>query len=150
LGLIVLVAHLLGILTSIHALMTVRTSQGTIAWLVSLNTFPYGAVPAYWVFGRSKFQGYVIERRARDQWTDQEAPRVAAELDPVIPDFARSPGAALAGQRLARLPYLGGNEVELLIDGEATFESIFDGIDRAREYVLVQFYIVHDDRVGRE
>jgi cardiolipin synthase len=150
LGLIVLAAHVLGILTSIHALMTVRTSQGTIAWIVSLNTFPYGAVPAYWVFGRSKFQGYVIERRTRDQWTDQEARRVAAALDPLIPDFARSPGAALAGQRLARLPYLGGNEVELLIDGEATFESIFDGIDRARDYVLVQFYIVHDDRVGGE
>ena len=92
----------------------------------------------------------MIERRARDQWTDAEALRIAAELDPLIPDFARSPGAALAGQRLARLPYLGGNEVELLIDGDATFDSIFSGIDRAREYVLVQFYIVHDDRVGKE
>jgi cardiolipin synthase len=150
LGLILLVAQVLGALTSIHALMTVRTSQGTIAWIVSLNTLPIGAVPAYWVFGRSRFQGYVIERRAKDQWTDPEARRIAAQLDPLIPDFARSPGAALAGQRLARLPYLGGNEVELLVDGEATFDSILRGIDRARDYVLVQFYIVRDDRIGGE
>ena len=43
-------ADLLGALTSIHAILGVRTSQGAIAWVVSLNTFPYVAVPAYWVF----------------------------------------------------------------------------------------------------
>ena len=149
-GWILFAAHVLGLVTSIHALMTVRTSQGTIAWIVSLNTLPLAAVPAYWVLGRSKFQGYVIERRARDQWTTDEARRIAAKLDPMIPDFARAPGAALAGQRLARLPYLGGNQVELLVDGEATFESIFDGIEAAGRYVLVQFYIVRDDQLGRE
>src|SRR5204862_5731209 len=55
--------HLLGALTSIHAIMSVRTSQGAIAWAVSLNTFPYVAVPAYWVFGQSDFEGYVVLRR---------------------------------------------------------------------------------------
>jgi cardiolipin synthase len=143
-------AHLLGLATSVHALMTVRTSQGTIAWIVSLNTFPVVAVPAYWVFGRSRFQGYVVERRARDRENDPEARRVVELLAPLVPDPARSPGAAFAVQRLAHFPYLSGNEVELLVDGEATFRSLFDGIERAREYVLVQFYIVRDDRVGRE
>ena len=38
--------------------MTNRTAQGAIAWGVSLNTFPYLAVPLYWVFGRSQFKGY--------------------------------------------------------------------------------------------
>ncbi|HET9767575.1 MAG TPA: cardiolipin synthase, partial [Thermoanaerobaculia bacterium] len=146
---IVLAAHLLGLLTSVHALMTVRTAQGSIAWIVSLNTFPWLAVPAYWVLGRSKFQGYVIERRERDQLTDPDARRIADRLAPLVPEFARAPGAALAGQRLAKLPYLDGNEVELLIDGEATFASLLAGVDRARKDLLVQFYIVHDDRIGR-
>lgn len=34
--------------------------------------------------------------------------------------------------------------------GEATFASIFAGIDSARDYVLVQFYIVRDGELGRE
>ena len=46
-----------------RAIMEVRTAQGTIAWVIALNTVPYVSVPAYWVFGRSKFQGYVIARR---------------------------------------------------------------------------------------
>ena len=40
--------------------------------------------------------------------------------------------------------------MELLIDGDATFASIFDGIEQARDYLLVQFYIVKDDGLGRE
>jgi cardiolipin synthase len=42
-----------------------------------------------------------------------------------------------------------GNRVDLLVDGEATFDSILDGIARARHYVLVQFYMIHDDGLGR-
>ena len=56
--------HVVGFGSSIHAVMSARTSQGSIAWAVVLNTFPYLAVPAYWVFGRSQFEGYVTARRA--------------------------------------------------------------------------------------
>jgi cardiolipin synthase len=59
--------HTLGIVSSAHALMTVRTSQGAIAWAMSLITFPYAALPLYWIFGRNKFQGYVNARRKVDQ-----------------------------------------------------------------------------------
>jgi len=59
---VILVAHLIGFATSLHALMATRTAQGSVAWMVSLNTLPYVAVPAYWIFGRSKFQGYVSLR----------------------------------------------------------------------------------------
>src|SRR3954470_6463356 len=62
-ALLIACCHLLGALTSIHAIMSVRTSQGAVAWAVSLNTFPYVGVPAYWVFGRSSFEGYVTLRR---------------------------------------------------------------------------------------
>lgn len=39
-ALILGVAHLLGRLSSFHALMGTRTPQGAVAWIVSLNTFP--------------------------------------------------------------------------------------------------------------
>ena len=58
-AIVVVLFHVLGLLSSIHAVMTARTAQGAIAWGVSLNTFPYVAVPAYWVLGRRSFEGYV-------------------------------------------------------------------------------------------
>src|SRR5688572_403343 len=123
-ALLLLAAHVLGFVLSLHALMTVRTAQGTIAWVVSLNTMPIVAVPAYGVFGRSSLEGYVVQRQSRDLLTHPQALALAERLTPLIPDFAHQPGSALAGQRLARLPYLRGNAVELLVDGEATFKSL--------------------------
>jgi cardiolipin synthase len=146
----VLLSHILGALTSVNAVMQVRTSQGAIAWAVSLNTLPYVAVPAYWVFGRSDFKGYVTLRRTyraelSDFWETFES--TLRERDLVVdPDR----GSPLVTERLAKLPATVGNDAELLIDGEATYQSIFEGIARAKDYVLVQFYIIRDDSVGRE
>ena len=53
-GFLILLFHLLGLISSFHSVMSTRTSQGTIAWVISLNTFPYIAVPAYWILGRTK------------------------------------------------------------------------------------------------
>src|SRR4029453_10089599 len=88
---ILLIAHVLGLVTSIHALMTVRTSQGSIAWIVSLNTLPLAAFPAFGVLGPSRFQGYVIGRRARPLETDPAAREIVRRLEPLVPEFLRSP-----------------------------------------------------------
>lgn len=149
-SIVVFLAHLAGALTSVRAVMETRTSQGAIAWVVSLNTFPYIAVPAWWVFGRSKFEGYVSARqKAHLEMTDRSREYLAQLKERgllAMPDRDR----ALLVEKLAKLPFTQGNDAELLIDGEATFRSILDGIDKARKYVLVQFYILRDDRIGRE
>jgi cardiolipin synthase len=48
------------------------------------------------------------------------------------------------------MPFFAGNSSRLLIDGDATFAAIFDAIESADDYVLVQFYIVEDDNLGRK
>ena len=150
-ALVLVLFHVLGFISSINAVMSARTSQGTIAWVVSLNTFPYLAVPAYWIFGRSQFQGYVTARQEDhlgllDSLETDAADRLSGLLVPEEEILA----AGRAAQRLATLPFLRKNAAELLIDGEATFASILAGIDRARDYILFQFYIVKDDQLGRE
>jgi cardiolipin synthase len=137
-------------MSAVHAVMSSRTPQGSIAWAVSLLTFPYVAVPAYWVFGRDKFNGYVLARQeelqALDDLIRRANTRVAVSADL---GHERSP-TVHAAEKMARLPMTGSNKTSLLIDGEATFSSIFEGIDAAEDYILVQFYIVRDDVLGRE
>lgn len=149
-ALIVFVFHLLGALSSVDAVMSVRTSQGAIAWAVSLNTFPYLAVPTYWVLGRSRFHGYVIDRRGKLR----EIAGVTEEASVATREFLLDPGdisaATQAAHDLVGISTLRGNAVELLIDGDETFTSLLAGIDAAQEYILFQFYIVHDDEIGRE
>lgn len=142
--------HVLGVVSSVNALMSTRTSQGAIAWIVSLNTFPYLAVPAYWILGRSRFEGYVVARQNEDHAVYDSVSYVASELEAFLPEREDEHGRIQAAERLAKIPFVDGNHVELLIDGDATFESIFAGIDRAEEYIMVQFFIVKNDELGRE
>ncbi len=149
LGWVVVLIQLLGIASAIRAVMQARTPQGAVAWAVALISFPYVALPLFWIFGRSKFEGYVIERRL-DLYEAgpiaKEAHRALMERGLHIEtDHARE----LPFERLAKLPFTTGNDAELLIDGEATFASIFAGIEKARDYVLVQYYILRDDATGR-
>ncbi len=130
--------------------MEVRTAQGAIAWVVALNTMPYVSVPAYWMFGQRRFQGYVLQRRTAVARIDPTLFRVREHF--AGSELLASPERqqALLVERLARLPFTTGNDVELLIDGPATFASIFDGIEQAAAYVLVGYYILRHDAVGRE
>lgn len=147
-ALLLLGAHALGFISSVQALLSARTSQGAIAWIVSLNTFPYVAVPAWWVFGRSKFEGYVLGRRAEDSELGAALAAKIARVAPHAVELASERGGIEALERLADLPFLGGNRVELLIDGERSFASIFAGIEAARDYVLVLSYMIKSDGVG--
>jgi len=149
-ALVVVMFHVLGFLSSIHAIMSTRTEQGAIAWAVALNTFPYAAVPAYWVLGRSRFQGYVSARQGEmDEIAGVTDAARAAVREYMLPPEMVSP-TAHAAEALAGVPSLRGNAVELLVDGDATFASILEGIDAADDYVLFQFFIVRDDEIGRE
>ncbi len=149
--------HLIGIILLyaasaaciVHAIMDTRTSQGAVAWVIGLVSFPLLVLPLYLIFGRRKFLGYVQARRLK---TDQL--HKLEELGHVLcPQSDHRPDAGLgtieALESLARMPFTKGNGVTLLVDGEATFEAIFAEIDRAESYVLVQFYIFRDDGLGQ-
>ncbi len=146
---IMLLFHVLGALSSLDALMSSRTSQGSIAWIISLNTFPYVSVPAYWIFGRSKFQGYVISRRETDSdlWLKHQLKM--STVDRFQLQNSRLRGSLQALESLAKMPVLTGNEVEYLIDGQEKFDSIFAGIRAAEHYVLAQYYIIRNDEIGQ-
>ncbi|MEA2117450.1 cardiolipin synthase [Halovibrio sp. HP20-50] len=147
LGTSILLIHLLGIMSAIMALMSSRTSQGAVAWIISLLTFPYVALPAYWFFGRPRFYGYVSARGQRDTVLRRVLVRYR---DNVLPYVAPSSNADIqAVEQLAMMPLTHGNRATLLINGQATFDSLFDGIDRAEHYILMQFFIVRNDALGQ-
>lgn len=142
-----LLFHALGIAHVVHALMNVRTSQGTIAWIVSLLAVPWLAVPVYWLTGKTRFSGYVRARRGEDA----ELRKLADDMHRRLRHYEIKPDDAFgrAAEVLGGLPFTRGNELTLLIDGEETFEAIFKAIAAAEEYLLVNFFIVKNDRVGR-
>ncbi|WFB36128.1 cardiolipin synthase [Kiritimatiellota bacterium B12222] len=145
-----LLAHIGGVISSFHALMGTRTPQGTVAWIVSLNTFPVIAVPAYWILGRNNFNGYVSARQENDRDLKGIVETLVQKHPHAFSNVSTDHPSASAAEELARIPILKGNRVDLLIDGTDTFDSIFAGIAAAKRYVLVEFFIVKDDVLGRK
>jgi len=160
LGTLVAVAHVLGAIAACHAILNTRTSQGAIAWAVSLVSMPYLTVIPYLFLGRSRFKGYVDARRVEYEILRQQHGEMTAHAHGAAPSAAHGdaaggalldqlgPHAITALSSLARMPFMGGNHVRTLVNGEATFAAIFDAIEAARHYVLVQFFIVRDDALG--
>jgi len=144
-----LLSYALGLINAVHAVMHARTPQGAIAWSISLITLPFFALPLFWIFGRRKFQGYMDSRRKGNLDIHHVGQRMRALATP----FYVTPKAPydLLGtlNKLTDLPFTRGNRIELLIDGKAGFPAMLDTIERARGYLLLQSFIVHDDEVGR-
>jgi cardiolipin synthase len=149
LGLAGLVAfHLLGLAHILHALMHARTSQGAIAWVVSLIALPFFAIPLYWLLGRSKFSGYVRARRGNDAELRKLAADMHARLRRYAMDLPAENLFERAAEELGGLPFTCGNDLELLIDGQETFRRLFEEISGASHYICVNFFIVKNDKVG--
>ena len=142
--------QLLGIITSIFALLSTRTSQGTIAWVVTLLAFPWLGVPAYLFFGRTRFNGYVTARMEDEKDFRNKLGLFSKDLDPFLVNSNQKNKELGAFEVLAKLPFSQANKAKLLINGQQTFEDIFKGIESAKHYVLVQFYIINDDQLGRQ
>ena len=144
-GLIVLLFHLAGVIAAVNAIMNTRTAQGAFAWALGLVLMPYVTLVPYLYLGRSRFRGYINRHRANREDMRNAAGTHADAVVTDIPTVRRYQAIA----RMLDTRFHAGQNVRLLIDGEATFEAIFASIARAERYVLVQFFIFHDDVLGR-
>jgi len=144
-----LMIEVAGIYSAVHAILNTRTSQAAIAWAISLTIIPILILPMYWLFGNSRFYGYVESfRRARLE--DIETARRAVEqiqryhvkridaLDNILRTV----------ENLDHQPFTSHNSVQLLINGQKTYHAMLEAIKQAEDYVLLQFYIIQDDHVG--
>ncbi len=145
-----------GVVAAFHAIQNARTSQGAIAWAISLIALPYLTLIPYLFLGSKRFFGYVDARRLRDlQMRSRSQPaawktRIAQlnDHDKLAENLGQRATHAL--EKLAGARFMPANRVRLLIDGEATFAAIFAAIEQATHYVMVQYFVVHDDQLGRQ
>ena len=143
--------YLSGILAAIEALLTARTPQGAIAWCLFLLLFPILGLPIYLILGGRKFSGYVNARRNDHLPLQQEYQKVVAKLPATLrAEFDQHETNIKVFEQLAEMHFLAHNHGRLLLNGEQTFNAIFEGIRQAQEYLLVQFFIVKNDELGKQ
>ena len=137
----ILLLHLLGIFAAMHAVMHTRTPQGAIGWALGLLLLPYVTLLPYLYLGSTRFRGYLTRHQARLPSSSQ------ANVD----ENASAAGCArfAAVSALQGRPFRGRHRLRLLIDGEAAFDAMLAAMAAAEHCLLVQFFIFHDDHLGR-
>lgn len=141
--------EVVGIATAMHAIMHVRSDRGTIAWCVALVAMPLIALPLYAVFGRAKFARYRETISEAFDDVRNSAKPLAASVKPFEVKVEEPiAGGASVLAKLSPFCFTFGNEMRLLINGKATFDAIFQSIREARDYILIEFYIIRDDQLG--
>ncbi len=148
-GALLFLMQALGIFTAVSALLRKQNSQSAIAWALSCLTLPYIAVPAYWILGRDRFRGYVSSFRA----SHGELEDIRQELERYIPEYSSISKEDLQTcelfQDLARFPFTTQNDVDLFVNATPYFDEVFERIASAKDYILVQFFIIRADEIGR-
>ncbi len=146
-----IIVHAIGVLTAAHAVMVVRSSRGAIAWGISLITFPWVAIPLYWILGKNEFQEYA---QALQTAYLEKHNLVSQAYDAILEHKAVLPAKFSTLEKLTDvftpLPFTTGNQIELLIDGQQTYKAMLEAIAQAQDYILLQSYIINNDRTGNE
>lgn len=134
-------------LASAHAALRKRDVRAAIGWVVIIWIAPIIGSLAYFLFGINR-----VQRRALALFAELHEGEEADDVRPSPPRFS---ARGLAGMSrlvdgLARLPLVGGNEVEALVGGDATYGAMLEAIGRAEHSISLATYIFDHDRTGRE
>ena len=140
-GIIAIAIGALSLIASYRALLTSRTPQGAVGWILLIVLLPLIGTLFYLVFGYADYKRFARDRHLSD----------AALLDDAEEARANPAGPSRLSSfaRIARLPVTEGNDMALLIDGHATFDALHAAIRMATSRVMVQFYTIEDDTVGQ-
>jgi cardiolipin synthase A/B len=122
-----------------------RTPEATRSWLLLILFLPIPGLILYLAIGRPKFPQWRIER-ARGLIPFYAA--ISARLEAAAPPREDCPSIEALGQRLGRLPAVGGNRVAFSDDYDGAIARLIEDIDAARHHVRLLVYIFADDRVG--
>jgi len=146
--------EILGIITAMHAILFIRSARGAIAWAITLVVMPWIALPLYWVLGRNKFYGYIESLRAGNIQSHHQMERSIKKMERYAPPADYSQVGIEAGDEiyahLAGMPFTGNNTADLLVNGQETFDTMFNRMASAKHYLLIEFFIVRDDQIGKQ
>lgn len=134
------ILHIAGIVLGIHALSRKHSPQGTIAWMLGLFLLPVIVVPLYLMLGAARIRRHTSVRRSREN------------LQKFLKQHGswESPGSQLARMLTRCTGYApcSGNAMTLLRDGNNTYRNLLKAISQAQSSILIEFFIIRNDRVG--
>ncbi|MFA5703346.1 MAG: cardiolipin synthase [Advenella sp.] len=128
-------------------LLQKRSPISTLTWILTLSFIPVLGFFIYYLFGPKKIIRHRLSRRRSRQIVD----RNYAIWDPYIqsedfPEEYKSMARLIFN--ITNIPLCHSMDYRLLSGGEKTYDAIFEAIRRAKNYILLEYYIFETDGTG--
>jgi cardiolipin synthase A/B len=146
-GFIVLI-YIAAIICSALAILRSRTPQGATAWVMALLFIPPLSVPLFLFFGRSRFEGYNTRRKKHDRLVMNRFESYQTIDDSIL---ANSEEMQLINATISssnQPGFTSKNKLKLLKDADQTYPAMMQALERAKKYIVFQFYIIRADATG--
>lgn len=137
---------ILAIPSTLHVLRYKNDERAAISWIGVILLSPIFGSLIYWMFGINRVQRQA--QRAKPEEKQAHPQPKASNPLPHLPPNLQS--LMQMGEAIHHAPYLPGNLVEPLINGDAAYPVMLAAIDAAQYSVLFSSYIFDHDAAGRE
>lgn len=136
-----------------------REAVSSVLWIFVIFSFPFLGPALYFLFGinRVEVKGLRLEaaRKRLLQSSGTETSRVLRRRTENIERFkianqtgTRSKTIMALDRQLSDMPALGGNRIQLLINGDEAYPAMLEAIQEACSSIHLQTYIIRPDRIG--
>lgn len=139
---LIIAVYLGGLILALMSVFESRTPQGTMAWMLSLTFIPFISIPIFLLCGKRKIDDY--------QMLDNELIEIKNLSDASVSSF-KEDKRFLDPDKLIfeeRSPFLKGNSIDLLVNGDEIFPEMISSIKLAKKYIFLQMYIFRTDEIG--
>jgi len=142
-------------LLSINLIMTGERPTKTLAWLLVLIFMPIIGPLLYFTFGVNRKQyGFINFQKRR------RAKRYLLRADRYLQELLKSGDGEIINteRQLRNVEQINlnsgafraskNNDIEMLVDGEATFQAIFQALESAEHFIHIQYYIFEEGELA--
>jgi cardiolipin synthase A/B len=128
-----------------------RKPAHTIAWLVVLGSFPLIGFFFYLMFGRNYRKQRLFQKKAMldEQTFLKFQGQLEWDIEQMSIEEHQRPLLQLA-QRIGKSPVSLATETRVLTNGQETFSTIFEELEKATHHIHLEYYIVRHDEVGQK
>lgn len=131
---------------SIWIVLQKRPPVSTLAWILTLAALPVLGFVIYHWLGPVRIRRQQLKRRRSRRRLEREPLSECALLATLGTPLEQRQARLI--ERLTRIAPTTAQRIELLSDGEATYEALMAAIQGAREHVHLEYYIFEPDRIG--
>ena len=127
-----------------------RNPAKSLSWVLVLLFIPIIGLFFYLVFGQNLRKKKLISKKSIRRLTDRPVASFNInELDATLFDSNQLNLIKLLYKNSEAAGYA-FNKIEILSNGESTFDAVFDAIRNAKDHVHIEFFIFADDKISNQ